>query len=84
MKLRKFASFFSLIIFVCQGCGKQQSGVITIGAVFPITKNGAQYGQYFKEGSELALRDAIGSGIVKEGDVRLIIEDGQGDATTER
>ena len=82
MKLRKFASFFLLIIFVCQGCGKQQSGVITIGAVFPITKNGAQYGQYFKEGSELALRDAIGSGIVKEGDVRLIIEDGQGDATT--
>lgn len=56
------------------------SEAVEIGAVLPLSGNGAQYGQYFKQGSELALSDALDEGLIKPNQVKLIIEDGKGDA----
>lgn len=52
---------------------------LTVGAVLPLTGQVAQYGQYMKEGLELALDDAVAQGIIKPGEVRLVIEDGGGE-----
>lgn len=53
-----------------------------IGAVLPLTGKAAQYGVYFKQGSELAILDAIEEGLVTPDEIQLIIEDGKGDAST--
>lgn len=55
---------------------------VKIGAVLPLTGGAAQYGTYFKQGSELAFADAIRDGLIKEGQAELLIEDGKGDAAT--
>jgi branched-chain amino acid transport system substrate-binding protein len=55
---------------------------VNIGAVLPLTGKAAQYGVYFKQGSELALSDAIAEGLIKSDQVQLLIEDGKGDATS--
>jgi branched-chain amino acid transport system substrate-binding protein len=52
---------------------------IVIGAVFPLTGPAAQYGGYMREGTELALDDAISQGLVKPSQVRLVFEDGAAD-----
>lgn len=50
---------------------------LTIGAVFPLTGSLAVYGTYMKQGVELALDDAVRQGMINQGDVRLVIEDGE-------
>ncbi|HEX8198570.1 MAG TPA: ABC transporter substrate-binding protein [Pyrinomonadaceae bacterium] len=76
----------TLLIFV--SCNGNQQGnsnenqSVKIGAVLPLTGGAAQYGAYFKQGSELAFADAIEEGLIKDGQARLLIEDGKGDATT--
>src|ERR1044072_7713069 len=52
---------------------------VKIGMVLPLTGNGAQYGQYFKQGSELAVSDAVNEGLIKSDQIRLVVEDGKGD-----
>ena len=61
------------------GCVKKEKDVVQIGAVLPITGNIAQFGNYWKQGLELALDDAINQGIVKKDNIKLIIEDAQAD-----
>lgn len=68
----------SLMVFSF-GCVKKEKDVVQIGAVFPITGNIAQFGNYWKQGLELALDDAINQGIVKKDNIKLIIEDAQAD-----
>lgn len=52
---------------------------VVIGSVFPLSGPAAQYGRYMREGTELALDDAISQGLVKPSQVRLVFEDGQAD-----
>lgn len=68
----------SLMVFSF-GCVKKEKDVVQIGAVLPITGNIAQFGNYWKQGLELALDDAINQGIVKKDNIKLIIEDAQAD-----
>lgn len=58
------------------GCQKQDTSV-TIGAVIPLTGAGSEQGNYMRQGMELALKDAITSGLVKKDDVKLLFEDSQ-------
>jgi branched-chain amino acid transport system substrate-binding protein len=60
-------------------CEKKKTNVIKIGAVLPITGNIAQFGNFWKQGLELALDDAVNQGLVKKENIKLIIEDGQAD-----
>jgi branched-chain amino acid transport system substrate-binding protein len=53
--------------------------LVTIGAVLPLTGQVGQYGQFMKQGLELALEDAAAKGMIKKGQVRLVIEDGGGE-----
>lgn len=55
---------------------------VKIGAVLPLTGAAAQYGTYFKQGSELAFTDAAAEGLIKSGQAELIVEDGKADAAT--
>jgi branched-chain amino acid transport system substrate-binding protein len=61
------------------GCEKKEKDVIKIGAVLPLTGNIAQFGNYWKQGLELALDDAIIQGIVSKDKIKLVIEDAQAD-----
>jgi len=84
MKNLRIILKFSAIILVLVGfnsCSKTIKNV-KIGAVLPLTGKAAQYGIYFKQGSELAFSDAIEDGLIKPNQVDLIIEDGKGDAST--
>lgn len=68
----------SIMVFSV-GCKKKEEAIIKIGAVLPITGNIAQFGNYWKQGLELALDDAINQGTIPKGKVQLIIEDAQAD-----
>lgn len=48
---------------------------VNIGAVIPLTGDYGAYGNYMKQGMELALNDAIMNGNIKKGEVKLIFED---------
>ncbi|MEW5950164.1 MAG: ABC transporter substrate-binding protein [Thermodesulfobacteriota bacterium] len=61
------------------GCAEKEENVVKVGAVFPITGNIAQFGNYWKQGLELALYDAINQGVIPKDKIKLIIEDGQAD-----
>jgi branched-chain amino acid transport system substrate-binding protein len=85
MKKIKILFAISAILFAFAGCNScnqtSKNEIVKIGGVFPMTGNGSQYGQDFKEGSELALANAIKVGSIKNDEVQLVIEDGQGDPT---
>lgn len=86
--MKKIKSLFILLIIVyalagCNSCKQtNKTEKIKIGAVLPLTGKAAQYGVYFKQGSELAMLDAIEDGLIKQNQVQLLIEDGKGDAST--
>lgn len=50
---------------------------VKVGAVLPLSGNIAEYGNYWRQGMELALDNAISSGLVKEKQVKLYFEDGK-------
>ncbi len=85
--MKKNILLFALasVSIVFDGCNQQNQkpmkDTVNIGAVLPLTGKAAQYGAYFKQGSELAYSDAVENGIIKKTEVKLIIEDGKGDAT---
>lgn len=86
MKNLKIIIALAAIAFAFVGCNScnqpKKSEPVKIGAVLPLTGKAAQYGVYFKQGSELALSDAIEDSLVKPEQVKLLIEDGKADAAT--
>jgi branched-chain amino acid transport system substrate-binding protein len=58
------------------------NGTITIGAIFPLTGVGAAYGQFYKQGVELALDDINSSGGIKGKKVTAEYQDGRGEPKT--
>lgn len=86
MKNLKIIIALVAIVFAFAGCNScnqtKKSEPVKIGAVLPLTGKAAQYGVYFKQGSELALSDAIEEGLIKPEQVQLLIEDGKADAAT--
>jgi len=67
----------TVLTLIASGCSSRGNKPITIGAVFPLTGPAAQYGKYWREGLELAIDDAVATGMVKKGEVRLVAEDGE-------
>ncbi|MCK4348918.1 MAG: penicillin-binding protein activator [Thermoplasmatales archaeon] len=78
--------FFSLIIIglvlgglVWTGCQKKaEEKVLKVGAILPLTGDGAQYGEKAKRGIELALEDINSKKIIGE-NIKIIYEDSQGE-----
>lgn len=72
-------AFILAVVFVVSviGCRKAEPDHVTIGGILPLTGQFAQYGQYMQQGIELALDEAIRSGLVKEGQIKLVFEDSQ-------
>jgi branched-chain amino acid transport system substrate-binding protein len=64
-----------IIFWSCQN----KPEVIKIGAALPLTGEVSAQGKYWKQGLELALDDAIENGLIKKGEVELVIEDTQAD-----
>lgn len=81
-KILAYLSPILVFIFLSCGPGTAPDNSVKIGTVIPLTGGAAQYGTYFKQGSELAIADAIADGSIKDGQVKLLIEDGKADATT--
>ncbi len=83
LKTNKIIYSVLLISIICIGFlvfSKHSSGTpVVIGGIFPLSGQTASYGVYLKQGSELALDDAIGAGLIKNGDVSLVMEDSAGD-----
>jgi branched-chain amino acid transport system substrate-binding protein len=84
MKNQKIVIGLASIVFAFVGCiscnQPTKSDLVKIGAILPLTGKAAQYGVYFKQGSELALSDAIEDSLIKPEQVQLLIEDGKADA----
>jgi branched-chain amino acid transport system substrate-binding protein len=57
----------------------KNSEVIKIGFIGPLTGDASPYGIPVKQGIELALQDAIEKGVIKEGQIEIIWEDGKCD-----
>lgn len=67
-------------LFFAPACSKKtEPKEIKIGAVLPLTGNIAKFGNYWREGLELALSDAIEKNMVTKGQVSLVVEDGEAD-----
>lgn len=45
----------------------------------PLSGNYAQYGRYMQQGMEIALEDAVRKDIIREGQIKIVFEDGQAD-----
>ena len=67
------------VVFYLNKDKNNQGKPIKIGAVIPLTGTYGAYGTYMKQGMELALNDAIGKGLIKQGEVELVFEDSQAD-----
>jgi len=63
-------------LFLISGCAKEEK-VIKIGAVLPLTGDGAQYGDNARKGIDLALDEINSSGDLKGKTVKVIYEDDQ-------
>jgi len=58
---------------------KKEPDIIKIGAILPLTGDGAKYGEAAKKGINLALEEINGQGGVKGTKIKTIFEDTQGD-----
>ncbi len=63
------------------GCKRsdQEPKPVTVGAVLPLTGPIAQYGEYMRQGIQLAYEDAVKEGAIDAARVKLAIEDGAAD-----
>jgi branched-chain amino acid transport system substrate-binding protein len=68
-----------LVVLFFSACKTEKKETITIGAILPLTGGYAQYGNYMRQGMELALEDAINSGKIISNEIQLIFEDSQAD-----
>lgn len=80
--MRKYLSLLlitlSLMLAACDKKDKpEDEKVIEIGAILPLTGDYAKYGNYMKQGMEIALEDAIKMGKVNQNKIRIIFEDSQ-------
>jgi len=78
----------TIVLFSLAGCNSSNqekvdniNQVVKIGAVFPLTGDIAEYGNYWKQGLELAIDDATNSGLIKKDQVNLFVEDGKANPT---
>jgi branched-chain amino acid transport system substrate-binding protein len=55
---------------------------IVIGAIFPLTGNGASYGKLFKQGAELAVEDINNAGGINGRKLSIDYQDGRGEPKT--
>jgi branched-chain amino acid transport system substrate-binding protein len=82
MRNFKFTLIFSLILILLGnfflGC-KKEPKVIKIGAILPLTGKAAKYGQYIKQGLELALEEINSEGGINGRKLEIIYEDDQAD-----
>lgn len=78
--IRKFFTLsFIIMVLSWTNCSNQDQSIISIGAVLPLTGNIAQYGEYMKQGIELAIEDALKAGLIQKNECRIFIEDAQAD-----
>lgn len=54
---------------------------VKIGCIYPLTGNGAQYGEYFRMGTELAYTYALRNDLITRENIEFLYEDGKGLAT---
>lgn len=74
--------FVSIIILAFMlgsfGCTKKEPQEIKIGAILPLTGDGAKYGEEAKNGIELALSEINGAGGINGKEIKVVYEDDQG------
>ncbi len=81
----RLTSCLSFTIFICisllvlvPGCSKKETGVIKIGAILPLTGDGALFGNSIQRGMDLAV-DEINENIGSNGNlIKILYEDSQG------
>lgn len=64
------------------GCTKKEDTEIKIGAILPLTGDGAVYGIKEKEGIDLAVSEVNSTGGIQGQQVRVIYEDSKGESTS--
>lgn len=74
--------FQTLVNFFDDNDDSSKNDTIKIGAIFPMTGGAAVYGQYFRDGILLALKNAENTGKIPKGKIKLIIEDGKAETVT--
>ena len=80
---------FSLVVILLIICGliwvscqkKVEEKVVKIGAILPLTGDGAKYGKSAKNGIDLAIEDINKKGGILGRQVKVIYEDSQADAS---
>ncbi|RJP72364.1 MAG: hypothetical protein C4539_03590 [Ignavibacteriales bacterium] len=77
MKPQKYFLILFLILFVL-GCGKKEEEIIKIGAILPLTGEGAVYGEAVKNAAELAIEKINKQGGINGNRLMCIYEDSQG------
>ena len=75
-------SIFILIGLATSGCKRVKKGQIEIGALLPLTGSGANYGEYAKNGIELAVYEINHAGGVKGQNLVVLYEDSQSNPST--
>lgn len=71
----------AVIIIVTQ-VGNQEEGVIKIGAILPLTGDGAQYGKAAQRGIELAAKNINEQSGINDKKIIIVFEDTQGNPKT--
>lgn len=71
-KLFAVPLLFFVALIISLGCAKKQPEEIKIGAILPLTGDGAKYGEEAKNGIELALEE------LKDSKIKVFYEDDQG------
>ena len=75
-------SFVFTYICLFTACASNNTEVVRIGALLPITGSGANYGQYAKNGIDLAVEEINSSGGIGSKRLEVIYEDSQSDPAT--
>ena len=74
------AGLVVIVIIILVLTTGSKNKILTIGGIYPMTGSVASYGTYLKQGSELAIDDAIENGLIKKDEIKFIIEDSAGDS----
>lgn len=84
--MKKITAIFLIVAIASAGlilgCAKEDKKEIKIGAILPLTGPAAQFGQWKKEGIDMALDEINKAGGIDGSVIRMIYEDSQGDPKT--